>query len=428
MSGRPQSEILSAIRTARDSLERFPKTTTAFRASLREQIALAEAELEAELGCRRVAFATHGFAVVVVRHPDGRFLAVDESKGRGWWLPAGHVDRGQSFLDAAHAETWEEGGIEVNITGVLAVEHTLGGLENARMRVVFLAEPRDPTYPPKSVPDSESNGAAWLTLDEIEAKSGVPPPEGLRGRELLHWGKYVEAGGAVGPAGMLQEENEGPCNALKAQLRDTTRGGEGKESKEGKTGEDGAAAGGVLDEASVTEDHRMLRRTKPRKEQKQTKPAAATAAEGEPADGACPDADLLRAAEAGDRGLGGPNQLEEEDQLQASSELEGALSRGANVAAQSNPKCWTALHLAVNAQHLGNVRRLLLAGADPNSATHKKRTPLHMAVQRPSIEIARLLLVAGADSSAVDFEGKTVTDWARSDAHTHLLALAAGSL
>lgn len=44
----------------------------------------------------RVEFETHGFSVVVCRHPvTKKWLAVDESKGRGWWLPAGHVDRGQ---------------------------------------------------------------------------------------------------------------------------------------------------------------------------------------------------------------------------------------------------------------------------------------------------------------------------------------------
>ena len=35
----------------------------------------------------RIAFETHGFAVVVCRHPNGRLLAVKETKKRGWWLP-----------------------------------------------------------------------------------------------------------------------------------------------------------------------------------------------------------------------------------------------------------------------------------------------------------------------------------------------------
>eukprot|EP00947_MAST-08B_sp_MAST-8B-sp1_P002270 g2270.t1 len=197
MSWHRQCELFNSISQARADLA-APGTSLDLRSALRAKIHAAEGELERELGDRRVAFSTHGFAVVVVRHPDGRFLAVDESKGRGWWLPAGHVDRGQSFLDAAHAETWEEGGIEVNITGVLAVEHSLGGPSDARMRVVFLAEPRDPDHPPKSVPDTESNGAAWMTLDEIEAKSGLPPPEGLRGRELLKWGRGGGGGGGGG--------------------------------------------------------------------------------------------------------------------------------------------------------------------------------------------------------------------------------------
>ena len=53
-------------------------------------------------GGKRIAFATDGFSLVVCRHPaSGRWLAVQETQGRGWWLPAGHVDRGQTFAEAA---------------------------------------------------------------------------------------------------------------------------------------------------------------------------------------------------------------------------------------------------------------------------------------------------------------------------------------
>ena len=84
-------------------------------------------------------------------------------------MPAGHVDRGQTFVQAAHAETWEEAGMRVELKGILAVEHTLTTDSDARMRVVFYAEPIDPEAPPKTEPDSESMGAAWVTVDELRA-------------------------------------------------------------------------------------------------------------------------------------------------------------------------------------------------------------------------------------------------------------------
>ena len=121
----------------------------------------------------RIAFSTHGFAVVVCKHPDGRFLAVNETKARGWWLPAGHVDAGQNFVEAAMRETEEEAGISMDLKGILAVEHSIGSRSSARMRVIFYAEPRDPTMSPKSIPDKESEGAAWMPIEEIEVKIGL---------------------------------------------------------------------------------------------------------------------------------------------------------------------------------------------------------------------------------------------------------------
>ena len=74
-------------------------------ASQRRSSAQSELSRRSSTGTRddpRVAFRTHGFSIVVCQHPTtGCFLAVKESRGRGWWLPAGHVDRGQTFAEAA---------------------------------------------------------------------------------------------------------------------------------------------------------------------------------------------------------------------------------------------------------------------------------------------------------------------------------------
>eukprot|EP00002_Diphylleia_rotans_P019760 TRINITY_DN3818_c0_g1_i13.p1 TRINITY_DN3818_c0_g1~~TRINITY_DN3818_c0_g1_i13.p1 ORF type:complete len:170 (-),score=28.17 TRINITY_DN3818_c0_g1_i13:427-876(-) len=60
---------------------------------------------------------------VVVRHPQTkRFLAVKETCDRGWWLPAGRVDPGETFQEAAIRETIEEAGIRVRLTGILSIQ------------------------------------------------------------------------------------------------------------------------------------------------------------------------------------------------------------------------------------------------------------------------------------------------------------------
>jgi phosphatase NudJ len=137
------------------------------------------------------------FVLAIVRRED-RFLLVHERKfGQTWYVPAGHVDFGESLEDAARRETLEETGIRVRVTGILRIEHTIvpGGL---RHRVYFLAEPIDDT-PPKSTPDRDSLGAAWVSIAEL-------PNYALRGEEIADVFQYVARGGDVHPLELLQSE------------------------------------------------------------------------------------------------------------------------------------------------------------------------------------------------------------------------------
>ena len=47
---------------------------------------------------------TTAFALVVLRHPDGRFCLVRETEGRGWWLPGGGVEARELCPEAALRE------------------------------------------------------------------------------------------------------------------------------------------------------------------------------------------------------------------------------------------------------------------------------------------------------------------------------------
>ena len=90
----------------------------------------------------RTTFKSMNFALVICRNFDGRWLAVNESRNRGWWIPGGAVDFDEEFPTAALRECKEEAGIEVTLKGILRVEHMVGG-DKQRLRVIFFAEPKD---------------------------------------------------------------------------------------------------------------------------------------------------------------------------------------------------------------------------------------------------------------------------------------------
>src|SRR6476646_214076 len=130
------------------------------------------------------------FGLVVVRRGD-RFLRVHERKhGQLWYLPAGRVEPGETFAEAAIRETREESGIAIALDGIVRIEHDprLGG---ARMREIFTAHPINDRAP-KSEPDDDSLGARWVTLAELAA---LP----LRGEEVRDLFEYGDRGGTIYP-------------------------------------------------------------------------------------------------------------------------------------------------------------------------------------------------------------------------------------
>ena len=105
-------------------------------------------------------------------------------------------------MSAAHRETKEEAGIDIVLKGILRIEHGIND-QTARMRVIFFANPSDLNQAPKSEPDSESNGARWVSLAELQQWI---TEEKLRGDELLEWGTYLENGGPVYPLSLFASE------------------------------------------------------------------------------------------------------------------------------------------------------------------------------------------------------------------------------
>jgi 8-oxo-dGTP pyrophosphatase MutT (NUDIX family) len=187
----------------------------------------------------------YNFSLVVCRHPrTGKFLLCQEFSNQGFWLPGGAVDGGETLTTAAVRETKEEAGLDVHLKGILAVEYNPCGRISredndylVRLRVVFYAEPAPesldaspkrsvmcgvracvcvfphtppvfvnpdstsvpPCFPTRdSIPDYESAGAAWCSLEQLERIK-------LRGPEPLQWARYLHNGGAIYPLDMLKE-------------------------------------------------------------------------------------------------------------------------------------------------------------------------------------------------------------------------------
>lgn len=145
----------------------------------------------------REPIPTWFFVLVVVRRGD-HFLLVQERKhGQLWYLPAGRVEPGEDFTEAALRETMEEAGIRIVLDGILRIE-TNPSPEAMRIRIIFTARSADDT-PPKSEPDSESLRAGWFTLAEIRS---LP----LRGTDVVDYCAHFAAEGVAAPMALLARE------------------------------------------------------------------------------------------------------------------------------------------------------------------------------------------------------------------------------
>ncbi len=119
-------------------------------------------------------------ARVVVLDPEDRLLLINardplRRNGPGWWeIPGGGIDPGETSLDAARRELWEEAGIAEAEIGPCVwtqrVEFTFGGWHFEQDEWVHVARCDGSTRGPRGLEALEAlafGEQRWWTLDEV---------------------------------------------------------------------------------------------------------------------------------------------------------------------------------------------------------------------------------------------------------------------
>lgn len=135
--------------------------------------------------------------VAAVVERDGRFLLVEETvRGRRVLnQPAGHLDAGESLLDAVVRETREETGWLVRPTALVAVyQWTSPWDQRAILRFTFVAEALAEI--PGAVLDAGIERAWWLDESELAAHP-VPARSPLVARSIADYRRGLRADLAV---------------------------------------------------------------------------------------------------------------------------------------------------------------------------------------------------------------------------------------
>jgi 8-oxo-dGTP diphosphatase len=121
-------------------------------------------------------------AFVAVRGRGGRLLLVRRCDSGTWEMPGGRVDVGETAVDAAVRETWEEAGVHVEVTGLVGLFSDPGHVirsSDGETRQQFALVFRGRTLGGLPHGDlHETSDAAWVTFAELPGLDIEPPVRG----------------------------------------------------------------------------------------------------------------------------------------------------------------------------------------------------------------------------------------------------------
>ncbi|GAB3952865.1 NUDIX hydrolase [Kribbella albertanoniae] len=112
-------------------------------------------------------------AYVVLRRGDEVLMMLRANTGYmdGYWaVPAGHVEAGESVLEAAVREVREEVGVEIDpadLVPVTAMHRTGGNGEPIDERVDFFFTTSRWTGEPQLMEPGKADGLEWVALDKL---------------------------------------------------------------------------------------------------------------------------------------------------------------------------------------------------------------------------------------------------------------------
>ncbi len=110
-------------------------------------------------------------AVAVVAREDGAVLLIRRTDNGNWALPGGAIEMNESIADAAIRETFEETGIQVEVTGLLGVysdpRHVIHFTSNDEVRREFSVALTARPVGGAPTPSSESSEVRWVAPGDL---------------------------------------------------------------------------------------------------------------------------------------------------------------------------------------------------------------------------------------------------------------------
>ncbi|MFY9179504.1 MAG: NUDIX hydrolase [Venatoribacter sp.] len=119
--------------------------------------------------------------VATIVERDGRFLLVEEIAELGSPVlnqPAGHIEKGETVIQAALRETLEETGWQVSVEALLGIYIYAAPNDITYHRYCLIAKAISPVANAKL--DTGIIGPRWLNLDEVRQSTQLRSPMVLR--------------------------------------------------------------------------------------------------------------------------------------------------------------------------------------------------------------------------------------------------------